>query len=357
MPAADNSGPRLVWMLTGDKAGDNAQMRVLAKAAGLTPIEIPLEFNRLYRRSNLRLGATTRTLTDASRQKLQPPWPEVVFSSGRRCVPVARWIKRESGGRAKLIHVGRPWGRLAWFDLVVAMPQYGLPQRPNVFQARMPFNVQSPEALAAAVERWGERLNLYPRPWIGLLVGGKSAPFILDANTATAIGAAVSQYAKGKGGTVFAVTSRRTGAVATEALFSAIADPALRYRWRRDDTDSPYLAILALSDEFVVSGDSASMLAEAVRSGRPVSIAPLPMRPGKRRRRVSWMKKVLPARIFDWLVDLGLFTSIRDVRRLHRRLLSEGRVTMLPDMPKNQMRTLDDLPEASNLLRNLLTQR
>jgi mitochondrial fission protein ELM1 len=352
MPETENSGGRLAWMLTGDKAGDNAQMRVLAKAAGLAPIEIPLEFNGLYRLSNWRLGATTRTLTDGSRQKLQPPWPDIVLSSGRRSVPVARWIKRQSGGRTKLVHVGRPWGRAAWFDLVIAMPQYDLPERHNVFQARMPFNAHSPQALAAAADRWRERLNVYPRPWIGVLVGGKSAPFVLDAKIAGEIGKAVSKRARDRAGSVLVVTSRRTGPDATEALFGAIEDPALRYNWRKDDPDSPYLAILALSDEFVVSGDSASMLAEAVRSGRPVSIACLPIKRGRRRRRVDIARKILPRRIFDLLVDWGLITSTRHMNLLHRRLVAEGLAAFLPSPPPTPKKPFDDdLRHAANLIR------
>ena len=357
MPTSDDSSAKLVWMLTGDKGGDNAQMRVLAQAAGLTPIEVPLDFNRLHRRSNLRLGATIRTLTKAARQRLQPPWPDVVFSSGGRSVPVARWIKRQSGGRTKLIHVGRPWGRLAWFDLVLAMPQYALPDRANVFQARMPFNKPSAEALDEAAARWRARLDAYPRPWIGLLVGGKSSPLMLDPATAATIAQTVSRRARELGGSVLALTSRRTSAQATQALFAALEAPGMRHPWQRDDRDSPYFAVLALADELVVTGDSASMLAEAVRARHPLAIAPLPARAGRRRRRVALVRRLLPRWAFDLLVDLGLVTSLRDVTLLQRRLLAEGLASLLPAAPASPKQDFtDDLEIAAGLVRDVVAK-
>jgi mitochondrial fission protein ELM1 len=342
MAASGGKEPPLVWLLTGDKGGDNAQMRSLARAAGLRPVEIALEFNRLHRRSNLRLGATTHSLAQGARQLLQPPWPDLVLSSGRRSVPVARWIKRRSGGRTKLVHVGRPWGRLYWFDLVFAMPQYDLPERTNVFQARRPFNTLDPAALAATAAKWRPRFETLPRPWIGLLVGGRSAPFILDGPVASELGKAVVQRARERGGSVIAVTSQRTGAEATAALQAALSASGLLHAWREGETENPYLAILALADELMVTGDSGSMLAETVRTGKPVAIAALPRPPGKRRRRVRFMRRFLPGWVFDLCIDLGVFTSTRDMGRLQQRLVAEGLARMLPEIGKGRDATFSD---------------
>lgn len=348
------SAPPLAWILASDKGGDNAQMRVLAAAAGLRAVEFPLQFNKLTELSNIRLGATTGTLTKACEQRLLPPWPDLVISSGGRSVPVARWIRQQSSGRTKLVHVGRPWGRLAWFDLVLAMPQYDLPDRGNVFQARMPFNAHQPAALAEAAQRWRARFEAYPRPWVGLLVGGKSAPLVLDNATAHDVAAKVSRRARELGGSVLAITSRRTSDEAADALFASLDVPGLKYKWRPADSDSPYLAVLALADELVVTGDSASMLAEAVRARRPLSIAALPSRPGRRRRRVAMLRRLLPRRIFDFLVDLGLVTTTRDVRRLHCRLVGDGLAAMLDGAPPLPPQFTDDLEEAARRVRRLL---
>lgn len=354
MRKTGKSGQTLAWILVSDKGGDNAQMRVLAAALGLQVVEIPLQFNRLYKRPNLWLGATTRTLTDAARARLQPPWPDVVISSGRRSVPVARWIRAQAGGAPKLVHVGRPWGKLSWFDIVLAMPQYGLRARENVFHPRMPFNAHDPAALAAVADRWRSRFEAYPRPWIGLLVGGTSRPFVLDEAAAAGIGAKVSRRARETGGSVFIVTSRRTPTGAADTLFAAIDAPGLRYRWSVGDADNPYVAVLALADELIVTGDSASMLAEAVRTRRPVAIAELTYRPGRRYRRVRMAQRLLPRPVFDLLVDYGLVTRTRDLGRLHQRLVAEGLATILNGHPVSPREFVDDLEEVLIRVKRLL---
>src|SRR6185369_5995781 len=97
-----------VWLLLGDKAGDNAQLRVLAAGLNVPVVEKPLTFNRLYRIPNVLLGATLSSVA-AGRDELQSPWPDLILASGRRSVPVARWIKQQSSGRTKLVHLGRTW--------------------------------------------------------------------------------------------------------------------------------------------------------------------------------------------------------------------------------------------------------
>ena len=352
-----SSAAPLAWILTGDKSGDAAQMRALAKAGGLRSVEMPLDYNRRYQRANIFLGASLRSLKAPSRAQIAPPWPDIVLSSGRRSVPIARWIRRQSGGRTRLVHVGRPWGRLAWFDLVLAMPQYGLPDRDNVMQLRMPFNMPSPEAMAAARERWRDRLDALPRPWIALLVGGKSKPLRLDAQIAADIGRAASRLAREKGGSVLAVTSPRTSPEATAALFAAIDAPGIRHGWRANDPESPYQALLALADEFVVTGDSASMLAESLRTGRPVSIAPLPVRLGPKRRRIAFFRSLLPRPLFALLIDLGLVTSVRDMTLLQRRLVADGVAVMLGSQAAGRAGFADDMPAAAERVRALALTR
>ena len=177
-----DAAPR-IWILVTDKAGDAAQMRALARAAGLVADEKRLTFNGLARLPSLLFGASVAGLRETERRALAPPWPDLVLSSGRRSVAVARWIRRQSGGKALLVHVGRPWGRLRWFDLVFAMPQYDLPDRPNVFQARMPFNALAPAAIERGVAIWAPRLVDRPRPFIAVLLGGPARPLAFDADT------------------------------------------------------------------------------------------------------------------------------------------------------------------------------
>jgi hypothetical protein len=221
----------------------------------------------------------------------------------------------------------------------------------------MPFNAISREALTRGAEQWQPRLSGKPHPWIALLLGGSGRPLVFDNDTARALGQSVAQRARSTGGTVLLSTSRRTPLDAADATIAALDANAVIYRWRPNDPQNPYAAFLALADEIVVTGDSASMLAEALRSGKKVSVAPLPLQPDLRRRLVDGLRAVLPASWFGLLVDLGLIASTRDLARLQARLRREGLIAQ-PGADTAGMATLDDdLPQAAERLKRLLAAR
>ncbi|MGE0151973.1 MAG: mitochondrial fission ELM1 family protein [Reyranellaceae bacterium] len=352
-PAASAADTRpLVWVLTGAKAGDNAQIGALAEATGLRVKTIPLAFNWRYRVPNVFLGATLGTLTPPARQRLAPPWPDLVISAGRRSVPAARWIGARCG--ARLVHVGRPWGLLRWFDLVIAMPQYRVSPRANVLQARMPFNSAPAARLDRARAQWREAFAAWPRPYLAVLLGGSMRPLSLDAGTAASIARWASDWARTRGGSVLALTSPRTDAEAADAFFAALEAPGLRHRWRAGEQDNPYLGVLALADEFVVTGDSASMLAEAVRRGKPVHIARLPLRLRGKRWRAALAQRLLPEPAFRKLAEWSLVTPNRDLQLLHERLIGEGLAVYLGDPAPPPRPFQEDMEQAVARIRALL---
>jgi hypothetical protein len=124
------SSPR-IWVLLGPRTGDNNQALALAEALGLPFETRTLGYNPLQSLS-VWLGATVATLDRASRQHLQPPWPDLVIAIGRRSVPVARWIRKQNLGRTKLVRIGHPRIDPKLFDLVITTRQYPVPPGANV---------------------------------------------------------------------------------------------------------------------------------------------------------------------------------------------------------------------------------
>ena len=59
-------------------------------------------------------------------------------------------------------------------------------------------------------------------------------------------------------------------ALATRA---GLPEDARLHAFEAGGTDNPYLAYLALGDQFIVTGESASMLTEACATGKPVHVA------------------------------------------------------------------------------------
>ncbi len=265
------STPR-VWVLMGYKAGDNAQVVSLAEALGW-----PFEIKRVvYRKTelitNLLLGGNLLGVVKGRSSEFKPPWPDLVITAGRRNEPVCRWIQRRAEKRVRLVHIGRPWARLHRFDLIVTTPQYLLPERPNILHnTTVLYRVDERQRCKEAA-LWAPRLTHLPRPYIAVLIGGDSGPYVFDAQQARRLGRGASAMANAARGALLVTTSARTSSAAVTSLADAITCPAYVFKWTARGTENPYHAFLALADCFIVTCESVSMLTEACHTRKPVYI-------------------------------------------------------------------------------------
>jgi hypothetical protein len=292
-----------------------------------------------------------------------------VLASGRENEPVARWIRHQSGGSARIVQVGRPWGPIADYDLVVTTPQYRLPTRDNVLHNTAPLHRITPKRLAAASREWADRLAELPRPMIAVLVGGHSGPYALTRRSGERLAVEASALAARLGGSLLVTTSARTPDAAARALERGLDGPHLIYRWRRGDRDNPYFAFLALADEIIVTADSMSMVGEAVATGKRVHLFDLGLGWGSMRG--SAAGRELRPRLGDWLSELhpraALYRCLlrvaptrvtRDLRLVHRKLTATGRAGWLGDpVPAGPPPPLDDLARAVARVRSLMAAR
>jgi mitochondrial fission protein ELM1 len=252
------------------------------------------------------------------------------------------------------VNIGRPWGPLAAFDLVIAMPQYGLPARPNVLSARLPFNRIDPSVMDRAATDWMSRLGDLKPPHLALLVGGQARPLRFDSEVGRTIGGQVDALARDLGLSVLAVTSRRTPADAADALLSQIKVPLLAHRWQAGDTSNAYAAFMGLVDRLVVTGDSGSMIAEACRSGKPVSVAPVPLDDSLRERLPRALWSLVPRALLDSLHAGGWIMLPRDIAALWRPLARDRHVHVLGEPVVTTTPPPDDLPAVVDRIRALL---
>ncbi len=268
---ADSEAPK-VWLLMGHKAGDNTQVLALAEALGW-PFEIKRFVYRKYELvTNLVLGCTLAGVVSEASSTLEPPWPDLVISAGRRNEPVARWIRRKADKPVRLVHMGRPWAALRRFDLIVTTPQYQLPDSPNLVRNMLPLHRVTQARLAAESERWTPEFAHLPRPWIAVLLGGDSGPFVFTRDKGARLGRQINGMVKESGGAVLVSDSARTPAAAFEAFQAELQVPVHVYRWRAGRGDNPYFGYLAVADRIVVTGESMSMLTEAFATGKPLSV-------------------------------------------------------------------------------------
>ncbi|MFZ5653600.1 MAG: mitochondrial fission ELM1 family protein [Pseudomonadota bacterium] len=322
--------PPCTWALLGQKAGDNNQVLALAEALGW-PYEVREIRNRPWELLANVLAGTRLWGVDRRRSSpLQAPWPELVISAGRRNEPVARWLRNQSGGRARLVHLGRPWAPLAAFDLIVTTPQYFLPAAAaNVVHNRLPLHRVDPERARAAAAGLEPELAALPRPRTLVLLGGDSGPFVFTAGKARRLASRVDELLATTGGAVLATDSRRTPAAASAAFRATLRAPCRFFGWR-DPGPGRYLALLGAADRLVLTAESMSMLAEALAMEKPLHLFSLHDPEPWWRHRHAWRAKPLGHRLaMAW----GPRRMRRDITRLLELAVAEGRARWLDEPP------------------------
>jgi mitochondrial fission protein ELM1 len=323
----DAPRPR-VWLLIDDRPGHRTQVLGAARALDWPAEEKILSFNKRERLPNPLLGATLSTLDRASRQSIAPPFPDVVIGMGRRVSPVARWIKRASAGRTRVVLLGRKTpGDFA--DLTARCAHFQQPPHPGLFELVVPPTQVDAATLDRVRSEEPDPMAGGAEPRVLFLVGGATTQHHLSEAFAERMVREIADATQGLGGSLFIVTSRRTGEAAVAGLKRG-APGAQVHEWRRDAAYNPFLAYLANADLIVVTGESESMLAEAVATAKPLTIYPLIERPttrkGRLAKRVSRLARGRSALapFARRLLRDGWVTPRRDLGLMHRLIAEHG---------------------------------
>lgn len=337
----------VVWVLTTERQGDNAQ--VLAIAGCLDWPHAVKQLSCPGETASVSHSDNPVRVRPGQASSLAPPWPDLLLTVGPRASLMATRIQKDSGGRTRLVQVGSGDTRqgLSGFDLVISNPQTRLPQRPNVMQLALPLLYPDRDAIAAASQDWGPRFESLPRPWTAVLVGGSTPPLTLGAAVARSMISEISRFVDSDGGSLLISTSPRTPAPVSAALRGQLPGNAFFHEWTPDTVLNPYPALLGLADRFVVTADSISMQTEVIRLGKPLAIYPLPHdgRTWRRRGRHLFRSLRLPMREMpvrrespglrerwaDRLTRLGIFQHRRDFERFHLELRRAGRAVRFGD--------------------------
>lgn len=361
-----HSSEPLVWLLMGNRAGDNSQVLGLGEALGWPLVEKHFEYTRYEKLVNLPFGAHLLGVVRERSSAIEPPWPDLVISAGRKNEPIARYVRKRADKRVRLIHVGRPWARPETWDLVVTTPQYRLPDVPNVLHNDTPLHRVTRARLDVAAERWRERVAHLPRPLIAVLAGGNSGPYPFDRASGERLARQSDALARELGGSLLVTTSARTLPETTEALFSGIQSPSILYRWKKDDPDNPFFAFLGLADRVIVTADSVSMMTEACATGRPVYLYDT----GEGRTSMKhnpWLDGTgadepggfglnrwhLKAHVYRLTMRMGPQRLTRDIRIVQQLLVDTKRAIWLGDGHPDAPAPLEDMTRAVARVRAL----
>jgi len=271
---------------------------------------------------------------------LEKPWPDLIITVGRRPSMAALWVRKQSGGKAKIVLIGKPTAHMMDFALVVSSSENQMPPLPNYLPITLPLMRVKSEDVEAQAQAWSERFAVHKRPLIAILVGGETNPFRMNRAAAQELVATARWVVDELGGTPYVTTSRRTSAEVVDVLRENLPDQAVLYEWSADSQDNPYQALMGSADGFVVTADSVSMMVEVIYLQKPLAIFPLPAgvlgRADQARRSLAhWLfnaRKVsfgdrVRHRVAIAVYHLDIFKLLcatRDFRAFHALLVERG---------------------------------
>lgn len=265
-----------MWALLDDRMGSVGQAKGVMLALGdLFDIEEKkIVYTRWAKLPNFLKGCSLLGMDRNESSSLKAPWPDFVLSISRRTTPIARWIKKQSQGKTKIVQLMHP-GKcgLKDLDLIIVSEHDAKKSKGDnfFFITGCPHRV-SKEAVLQAKEKWTPIFSNLPKPWISVIIGGaiKGHPFSLE--NAKALGQEIKKIHQQIGGSILISTSRRTGAEAEKVIMSELEGiPAYTYLWG-EKKENPIMGFYACGDKIIVTGDSVSMASEACGSGNSVLI-------------------------------------------------------------------------------------
>ena len=260
-----------VWVLSSPRAGERSQLLALAEALGC-PFEVKQIVHRRF--GSLRRPARRRDLAGVDLKQsdaLDGPWPDLVLLAHQSNENVARWIRRQSGGqhppRPDRPARGRPSRRSIWWS---PRRSTSCPRRPTSCTTRCRC-IRWPRSGWPWPPPIGSRASPICRgPFVTVLVGGSSGPYVFDA--AAAERGSAARPAPWHAAWVAACWSPPAHAPrqprSTRCSRRSTPQPAC-IAGRLATARTPISASSALADRIVVTADSISMIAEACATGQP----------------------------------------------------------------------------------------
>ncbi len=260
------------WCLTDGRPGMENQTVGLAESMGLTPVVKRVFLKTPWRIASPHITAFKRFAFSKKGDPVDPPWPDILISTGRPSILPSLYVKGQSEGRTFTVQLQDPVSLRHRFDRIVVPAHDGL-TGDNVIVMDGALHRINPEKLGAEGPRWGEAFASIPQPRIAVLLGGPNSRYKFGEAEMRVLGVQLKALA-GQGFGLLITGSRRTGESNLAVLRRELEGcPAFI---SDGGGDNPYFGMLAHADAFVVTCDSVNMVTEACSTGKPVHVVQLP---------------------------------------------------------------------------------
>ncbi len=187
---------------------------------------------------------------------------------------VAQWLKELSGGRVVHVQLGRLGAKPKAIDLVLETAQYGVAPTANMISLTLPIVRRDSRARGRRGRGPGSRSSRTCRgPGSACWSAAPASPIRFDAADGSRLLRRMTELRRVLGGSLLIAYGPRTPNPVREILELGLSgDPEHRVFGWPPQQPNPYPALLALADRFLVTCDSASMIADARVTGKPVEI-------------------------------------------------------------------------------------
>jgi mitochondrial fission protein ELM1 len=305
------------WVVSDGRAGIENPCLGLAEALCLSPIVKRVKLRSPWRQTTPYLPLPgIRLALDPSSDRLDPPWPDLLISSGRQAVALSMAVGRRSP-RTVRVHIQNPGVPFNRFDLV-SLPRHDGKSSANLVESVGAIHRVTAEKLSAAALEWGHLAEGRGRPLVSVMIGGSNRFCQLTPQIMTGVAEQLAALVRDQGVGMLITTSRRTGAENEAILKQALSGLPI-FLW--DGTGpNPYFGMLALADALIVTSDSVAMVSEAASTGKPVHVIDLPGNAPKFTRFHDAIRAEGITRPFQGRLESWTYQPLHDTARLAARV-------------------------------------
>ena len=267
---------KVLWALFDDRKGSVGQAKGIIEALGnsVDVKEKQIEYTKFASLPNWIRGRTKIGIDIKNSDDISKDFPDLIISTSRRTLPVARYIRKLSKNMSKIVQLMYPSEGVGLCDVdFCVVPSHDSDSKQHHKKAFIITGAPTrifKEKIPQIADEWAPTFQHLPKPWISVIVGGaiKGKPWP-EEEAANLVHNIRSIYEK-VGGSILITTSRRTGDGPQKIIMDGIKDiPQYTYIWG-EKKENPIMGFYACADMIIATADSVSMCCEACGTGHPV---------------------------------------------------------------------------------------
>tara|TARA_B110000444_G_scaffold201664_1_gene193690 strand:+ start:289 stop:1254 length:966 start_codon:yes stop_codon:yes gene_type:complete len=264
----DYKKDKIAWCVTDGVVGNISQVKGLAKAMKLNyqlkTVEIRVPWKYLPPGYLPNIGFAIKNLENFNDVVM----PHYIITCGRKSIYLSLYLKYKLKNKVSTIHIQDPKIDPKLFDYVVA-PEHDSVNGPNVIKSVLAINHISEKLLLLESKKFREKFKHLTKPIVTLIIGGKSKNYFFDKSALNKLSDMIDDILAKNSISLVILFSRRTDLFIRNFIIKKYSK--MHMVWT-DELSNPYIALLSLSSSLICTGDSVSMISEAIYSKNPVFI-------------------------------------------------------------------------------------